>query len=510
VNWGSTTEDQVFTKALSSLNRLNQIPNHVKNYRPSILLLAGNPSARQPLVSFANCLTKNVGLLNVAQISRGLPNLPENERQLVVDSLSGWMKHHKVRGFFVYAEADSMATGTKRLLQLSGIGKMRPNVLMMGFKNDWRETSERDMLDYFDTLRFVCSVKVVQSKDSRFLFSTFSVAFEMYMAIAIFRNSVGLDFTNYMQRANSASYSIELNGMNSSNGHLALPGLTGISGEAHNRAFESDFDISSPAPVPSSNNNNNNAAAPEVDTDDDVFVDSKPNATLHAVNGSLVKVNPLEWPAFAVFQPETGKTPEAVGRELNRFSTRQPKGYIDVWWIHDDGGLTLLLPYILSKHKYWNQNQLRVFTVVPKDANYDQQKYVPALFKIVCANFKLSVVLSLRKLMKQFRIPFSEVIVITEPEAKPSEFRKQKFKILIEKHMAPSSTESANLLAQITKQDLVHHKDRVSQSDSGVIKLYFKIRCFFICIFSFCQTCKILKIRDLLENYSKGSNLVVM
>ena len=24
------------------------------------------------------------------------------------------------------------------------------------------------------------------------------------------------------------------------------------------------------------------------------------------------------------------------------------KGFIDVWWMYDDGGLTLLIPYILS------------------------------------------------------------------------------------------------------------------------------------------------------------------
>lgn len=219
------------------------------------------------------------------------------------------------------------------------------------------------------------------------LYNSDSLAFEMYMPIAIFRNSVGLDFTSYMKRANSASYSNELHG--------AMPNLSPAAapGEMYNLAFEADFDISSP---PAVNNNtttaNNNhhhpnntstlslaiTSVPEVaDTDDDVFVDSKPSANgLHSTHGSLIKADPLEWPAFAVFQYQSGKTPETVSRELQRFSTRQPKGYIDVWWIHDDGGLTLLLPYILSKHKYWNQNKLRVFTVVPKDADYDQKQCV--------------------------------------------------------------------------------------------------------------------------------------
>jgi hypothetical protein len=36
---------------------------------------------------------------------------------------------------------------------------------------------------------------------------------------------------------------------------------------------------------------------------------------------------------------------------------------IDIWWLYDDGGLTLLIPYILSKRKQWTKSKLRVFIV---------------------------------------------------------------------------------------------------------------------------------------------------
>ncbi len=36
---------------------------------------------------------------------------------------------------------------------------------------------------------------------------------------------------------------------------------------------------------------------------------------------------------------------------------------IDIWWLYDDGGLTLLIPYILSKRKQWKKSKLRVFVV---------------------------------------------------------------------------------------------------------------------------------------------------
>jgi hypothetical protein len=40
--------------------------------------------------------------------------------------------------------------------------------------------------------------------------------------------------------------------------------------------------------------------------------------------------------------------------------------FIDIWWLYDDGGLTLLVPYILSKRELWKNCKLRIFTIVDK------------------------------------------------------------------------------------------------------------------------------------------------
>ena len=47
--------------------------------------------------------------------------------------------------------------------------------------------------------------------------------------------------------------------------------------------------------------------------------------------------------------------------EINRFHLKQKRGTIDVWWLFDDGGLTLLIPHILSTKPYWQNCKLRVF-----------------------------------------------------------------------------------------------------------------------------------------------------
>lgn len=63
VNWGSTAQAQTYKNALTSVQQLNSVEEHVKNYRPQILVLSGLPSARPPLIDFAYLLTKNLSLL---------------------------------------------------------------------------------------------------------------------------------------------------------------------------------------------------------------------------------------------------------------------------------------------------------------------------------------------------------------------------------------------------------------------------------------------------------------
>ena len=47
-----------------------------------------------------------------------------------------------------------------------------------------------------------------------------------------------------------------------------------------------------------------------------------------------------------------------IGRGLDRVSWNAPSANktIDVWWLLDDGGLTLLVPYIMSLDKFWVEN----------------------------------------------------------------------------------------------------------------------------------------------------------
>ena len=68
--------------------------------------------------------------------------------------------------------------------------------------------------------------------------------------------------------------------------------------------------------------------------------------------------------------------PRDVLDAVTRFQKKQKKGTIDVWWLYDDGGLTLLLPYIISTRRNWANNKLRVFALANKhsELEYEQRR----------------------------------------------------------------------------------------------------------------------------------------
>lgn len=71
VHWGTSNQALTFREALSSIQELVYIEEHVKNYQPQILALTGMPQARPALVDFAYLICKRNSMLvcgNVVQV----------------------------------------------------------------------------------------------------------------------------------------------------------------------------------------------------------------------------------------------------------------------------------------------------------------------------------------------------------------------------------------------------------------------------------------------------------
>uniref|UniRef100_A0A8C4RQ46 Solute carrier family 12 member 6 n=2 Tax=Erpetoichthys calabaricus TaxID=27687 RepID=A0A8C4RQ46_ERPCA len=56
------------------------------------------------------------------------------------------------------------------------------------------------------------------------------------------------------------------------------------------------------------------------------------------------------------------------------------EGNIDVWWIVHDGGMLMLLPFLLRQHKVWKKCKMRIFTVAQMEDNSIQMKKDLATF----------------------------------------------------------------------------------------------------------------------------------
>ncbi|XP_061093728.1 solute carrier family 12 member 7 isoform X3 [Conger conger] len=87
----------------------------------------------------------------------------------------------------------------------------------------------------------------------------------------------------------------------------------------------------------------------------------------------------VSWKSFIETVRETTAAHQAllVAKNIDTFPANQERlkeGTIDVWWIVHDGGLLMLLPFLLRQHKVWRKCKMRIFTVAQMDDNSIQMK----------------------------------------------------------------------------------------------------------------------------------------
>uniref|UniRef100_A0A671URP5 Solute carrier family 12 member 10, tandem duplicate 1 n=1 Tax=Sparus aurata TaxID=8175 RepID=A0A671URP5_SPAAU len=289
VNWGSSVQAGTYNMALSYSVALSGVEDHVKNFRPQCLVLTGPPNQRPALVDFVASFTKHTSLMicgDIIMVKR------QSRPQDATDWLLKWLNKRKVRSFYTPFTADSLRLGARHLLQASGLGKLKSNTLVLGFKANWRDSSPESIEDYINT--------IYDTFDSNFC-----------LCILRMMDGCCLNF-------------------------LCVP--------AYNIPYLSD-DISDKG------------------------------------DSDQIKT---------VFQNDQGKKT------------------IDVYWIADDGGLTLLVPYLLTRRKHWHRSKVRVFIMG------DEQNMEEGRNEMIA-------------LLKRFRLDFNDVIVMTDSERRPHDKNLRRF-----------------------------------------------------------------------------------
>ena len=132
-SWGDVSQSLIYHQVRKYLLRLKQ--EHVKFWRPQILLFVNDPRRQYELIQFCNSMKKGalyiLGHVIVTDDFGGA--VPEARRQQ-----AAWTKYidfSKIKAFVNIAISPGVEWGARNLVLSAGLGGMRPNIAVLGFYN---------------------------------------------------------------------------------------------------------------------------------------------------------------------------------------------------------------------------------------------------------------------------------------------------------------------------------------------------------------------------------------
>ncbi|CAJ0960951.1 unnamed protein product, partial [Mesorhabditis belari] len=498
VNWGSSTQAHSYKNALSSMVKLVNTEEHVKNYRPQLLVLTGNPAARPSLVDFVENITKGTSLMvcgyvvPYAPCDRVYSVLRKLDRQL-----NDWLKKKKVKAFYTSIASPSLRDGVRSLYQTAGLGRLRPNIVILGFKANW--ASKIDSM----------SQKIHEIND---YFGVIQDAFDCHMGVGVLRNpGFGLDFSENMKILNPPKFE-EKDGKKkekeNNNGKDSFsklidaetprsPSATAFDTHRSESDVKINIDIDPKSDDPCDQEHEEIVDHPDDTNSSGSFAenfpfdfdldDSEDDVEQRDSDDEHEQLNEQQNRAHRTKDDvERGEQTlrevrntlsmrrrgsrratveqKALLSSISRFNRKVRRGVIDVWWLYDDGGLTLLVPHLLTIPKsYLEGAKLRVFSISTSSRTMEaEQRGMVAL-------------------LTKFRIDFSDVSVIADVGRKPKAETIAAWERLITPFVVPDGDENSE--GMITESELSSQREK---------------------------TCRQLRIGELLQEHSKEADLVVM
>ncbi|XP_026712065.1 solute carrier family 12 member 1 isoform X1 [Athene cunicularia] len=407
VNWGSSTQALYYINALDSALALTTVEDHVKNFRPQCIALTGAPMIRPALLDITHTFTKNNGLCICCEVYTGPRKLCVKEMNSGMAKKQAWLTKNKRKAFYAAVAADSFRDGVKSLLQASGLGRMKPNTLVIGFKKDWRNAAATQVENY---------VGVIHD------------AFDFELGMIIVRISQGFDISQVLQVQE------ELEKLEQE--RLALEATIkendfeeGRSGICRFFRKASTLNISKH--------------------------ETKKGSTINTMQSMHV-----------------GEFNQKLLEASTQFKKKQGKGTIDIWWLFDDGGLTILIPYILTIRKKWKNCKLRIFTG-GKVNRIEEEKLVMA------------------SLLSKFRIKFADINIICDINIKPNKESWKFFEEMIEPYRLHESCKDITTAEKLKRETPWKITD--AELEAFKEKSYRQVR-----------------LNELLQEHSRAANLIVL
>ncbi|KAI8824854.1 amino acid permease-domain-containing protein [Fimicolochytrium jonesii] len=142
-SWGDVTQSLIYHQVRKYLLRLDVRKDHVKFWRPQILVLVQDPRQDLLFIKFLNDMKKG-GLFVLSHIIKGdfTTKLPDYKRQL-----PAWLRYidiAHVKAFVQLTISQNERVGAQNLLLGGGLGGMKPNIIALGFLESNRRTPDSD------------------------------------------------------------------------------------------------------------------------------------------------------------------------------------------------------------------------------------------------------------------------------------------------------------------------------------------------------------------------------
>ena len=131
-DWGNLQSGLIFERTRQNLVKLEDELYHPKNWRPFVLALSGTGFSRLYLVVMGHWLTARTGILTLGQIIPGDLQDRREQRHTQEKILHAMIRGQQLSAFPAVIVAPDYISGVEALVQCQGLGRLRPNLVLLG------------------------------------------------------------------------------------------------------------------------------------------------------------------------------------------------------------------------------------------------------------------------------------------------------------------------------------------------------------------------------------------